>query len=66
MRAVEAPGLASSSTSWMSRSLSTRVTPRRVPAKNGSEKTRSSGSGTTTAIESVRRVTRLRAAGLGT
>ena len=41
-------------------------TPRSVPAKNGSLKTRSSGSGTTTAIESVRRVTRLRAAGLGT
>ena len=34
-------------------------------AKNGSENTRSSGSGTTSATESVRRVTRLRAAGLG-
>ena len=65
-RVADAPGRASSSTSWMSRSPSTRVTPRSVPAKKGSEKTRSSGSGTTTAIESVRRVTRLRAAGLGT
>ena len=44
---------------------STSLTPRRVPAKNGSLKTRSSGSGTTTATESVRRVTRLRAAAVG-
>jgi hypothetical protein len=37
-----------------------------MPAKNGSENTRLSGSGTTIATESVRRVTSARAARLGT
>ena len=36
-----------------------------VPAKNGSDRTRSSGSGTTSATESVRRVTSERAARFG-
>ena len=49
----------------MTRVPDPRDTPRSVLAKNGSENTRSSGSGTTSATESVRRVTRLRAAGLG-
>ena len=65
MRASSSPGRARSSTSWRSFSASTRLTARRVCAKNGSEKTRSSGSGTTTATDPVRRVTKLRAAGLG-
>ena len=42
-----------------------RVTMRSVRAKKGSVKTRSSGSGMTIPTESVRRVTRERAAGLG-
>jgi hypothetical protein len=42
------------------------LTPRRIPAKNGSENTLLSGSGTTSATESVRRVTRARAALFGT
>ncbi|KON73991.1 hypothetical protein M768_07755 [Cellulosimicrobium cellulans F16] len=44
---------------------SAALTPRIVPARNGSVRMRSSGSGTTSAIESVRRVTRERAARLG-
>ena len=40
--------------------------PRTMPAKNGSPKTRSSDSETTRATESVRWVTRARAARLGT
>ena len=40
--------------------------PRTIPAKNGSPKTRSSDSETTSATESVRWVTSARAARLGT
>src|SRR6266540_2373336 len=50
----------------MSVSARAALTPRTIPAKNGSEKNRDSGSETTSAIESARRVTRLRAARLGT
>jgi hypothetical protein len=50
----------------MSVSARAALTPRTIPAKNGSEKKRASGSETTSATESARRVTRLRAARLGT
>lgn len=43
-----------------------RLIPLSIPAKNGSENTRVSGSGTTIATESVRRVTSARAARFGT
>ena len=49
----------------MSVGSSAAETPRSQSEKNGSENTRSSGSGTTSATESVRRVTRDRAARLG-
>jgi hypothetical protein len=61
-----AASCAISSTSWTSVSARAALTPRTTPAKNGSEKKRDSGSATISAIESVRRVTRLRAARLGT
>jgi hypothetical protein len=52
--------------SWVLVSAMAAVTPRTTPAKNGSAKSRSSDSDTTSAIESVRRVTSDRAARLGT
>ena len=47
-------------------SISAELMPRSTPAKNGSPKTRSCDSETTSATESVRWVTRERAARLGT
>lgn len=54
-----------SKTSWMSDSRSAAFKPRMTAAKNGSDSTRTSGSGTTRAMDSVRLVTRERAARLG-
>ena len=53
------------STSFLSTSAAAAPIPRTIAEKNGSAKTRSSGSQTTSAIASVRRVTRLRAAWFG-
>ena len=49
----------------MPRAASSAWPPRSAAAKNGSEKIRSSGSATTNAIESERRVTSERAARFG-
>ena len=53
-------------TSWRPCAATTRCAPLSTVAKNGSEKNFSSGSQTTKATVSLRRVTRLRAAALGT
>ena len=53
-------------TSWTSCAASTAWAPRRTSAKCGSPKNRSSGSATTNAIESLRRVISERAARLVT
>ncbi len=50
----------------MSVSASSAETPLMMSEKYGSEKSRVSASGTTSAMESVREVTRVRAARLGT
>ena len=55
-----------SRTSCRSRAASDALMPRRSRGKNGSVNRRPLGSAMTTAIESLRRVTRLRAARLGT
>ncbi len=47
-------------------SASASLIPRRIRGKNGSPKSWAPGSGMTTAIESLRRVTRLLAAWFGT
>src|SRR3954453_19267660 len=55
-----------SRTSWRARVARAALTPRTSRGKNGSLKSRVVGSVITSAIESLRRVTRLRAARLGT
>ncbi len=63
---MRCPDWASSSTIWRLASLSAALIPRTTPAKKGSPKIRSSDSAITRATVSVRRVTSVRAAELGT
>ena len=56
---------ASMRTRWMPSGRTTSVAPRTMLAKNGSENIRACGSETTSPMEPVARVTRLRAARFG-